>query len=74
MLMRGQRRDAGCMPCQEERSEQLRSLSFLAGVLDGFAMSSLLQLNFSITQIQDFTQCCYAFSLGITVRQLQALS
>ena len=55
---------------QRERSEQLRSLSMVAGVMDGFAMSSLLQLNFSAKNIsyRSPAVCGYSLTLGITVR------
>lgn len=58
---------------QRERSEQLRSLSMVAGVMDGFAMSSLLQLNYSaspdaMVPYDSPASCGYALTLGITVR------
>lgn len=55
---------------QRERSEQLRSLSSVAGVMNGFAMSSLLQLNFDDRAVpyDGPASCGYAFTLGLTAR------
>ena len=62
---------------QRERSEQLRSLSSVAGVMNGFAMSSLLQLNFTmdpssldhgLVPFDSPASCGYAFTLGLTAR------
>ena len=55
---------------QRERSEQLRSLSSVAGVMNGFAMSSLLQLNFDDRSVpyDGPASCGYAFTLGLTAR------
>ncbi|KAK9829265.1 hypothetical protein WJX72_004859 [[Myrmecia] bisecta] len=50
----------------EECSEQLRSLSFLAGILDGFAMSSLLQLPVAASTSRVVING-YSVTLGITV-------
>ena len=67
------------LPVQEERAEQLRSFSFLSGIVAGFAIASFLQLDFHVTsnnpdnpdQPFDPTpqswQLGFAISVGLTV-------
>jgi hypothetical protein len=60
---------ASC-PCrhhQVERVEQLRSFSFLSGLVAGFAVASLLQVNLDPTQISHVYQMGYAITVGLTV-------
>ena len=70
---------------QEERAEQLRSFSFLSGIVAGFAIASFLQLDLHVTSDnsdnpdQPFTatpqswQLGFAISVGLTVRSHSVL-
>lgn len=74
------------IPLQEERAEQLRSFSFLSGIVAGFAIASFLQLDFHVTsdnpdnpdQPFDPTpqswQLGFAISVGLTVRTRSLLA
>ena len=65
---------------QEERAEQLRSFSFLSGIVAGFAIASFLQLDFNVTSdnpkdpnkpldpTPQSWQLGFAISVGLTVR------
>jgi hypothetical protein len=53
---------------QEEHLAQLRGLAFAAGVMDSFAMSSLLQLTFDVSQYKLWHLDAFGLTLGITVR------
>ena len=52
---------------QEERVEQLRSFSFLSGIVAGFAVAALLQLQIVVEQTQDCCQIWFAVSGGLCV-------
>ena len=54
-------------PLQEERVEQLRSFTFLSGVLAGFAVASLLQLSFDVAATDHGIQLWFAISNAIAV-------
>lgn len=56
---------------QEERVEQLRSFSFLSGVVAGFAIAALLQLQIEVEQTEQCCQIWFATSAGICVRPWQ---
>ena len=51
--------------------EQLRSFSFLSGVVAGFAVAALLQLDFDVTETPHGLQLWFATSAGITVSNLR---
>ena len=53
---------------QEERVEQLRSFSFLSGILAGFAVASLLQLQFDVRSTGRGLQLWFAVSNALSVR------
>ena len=67
---------------QEERAEQLRSFSFLSGIVAGFAIASFLQLDLHVTSenpanpLKPFDptpqswQLGFAISVGLTVRNM----
>jgi len=46
--------------------EQLRSFAFLSGVLAGFAVASLLQLDFGVEVTKKSYQIWFALSAGLT--------
>ena len=52
---------------QEERAEQLRSLSFLAGILLSFGMAALYQLVFSVPSASRGLMLIYALTIALTV-------
>ena len=56
-----------CVCVQNERAEQLRSLSFLAGILLSFSMAALYQLNFTVAAFPDALNIMYALTVGLTV-------
>ena len=59
------------MSCrQEERVEQLRSFSFLSGVVAGFAVAALLQLEVDVTQTSQSFQIWFSVSAGLCVSVL----
>ena len=72
--------DCFSLPVQEERAEQLRSFSFLSGIVAGFAIASFLQLDFNVTSdnpkdprkpldpTPQSWQLGFAISVGLTVR------
>ena len=53
---------------QNERAEQLRSLSFLAGILLSFGMAALYQLVFEPDSFAAGTKIFYALTVALTVR------
>jgi len=53
---------------QEERAEQLRSLSFLAGILLSFGMAALYQLVFTVPAASRGLMIVYALTIALTVR------
>ena len=63
-------RSTATVPWQEERVEQLRSFSFLSGIVAGFAVASLLQLSFDPLRVPQGIQIWFAVSTGATVRPL----
>ena len=52
--------------------EQLRSFSFLSGVVAGFAVAALLQLDFDVAETPHGLQLWFATSAGITVSNLRS--
>ena len=60
-------RDKRFTPLQEERVEQLRSFTFLSGVLAGFSVASLLQLSFNVAATDHGIQLWFAISNAIAV-------
>lgn len=55
---------------QEERVEQLRSFSFLSGVVAGFAVAALLQLQVDVNQTPQSFQMWFSISAGLCVSPL----
>ena len=62
------------MLCQEERVEQLRSFSFLSGVVAGFAVAALLQLQVDVNQTSQSFQMWFSISAGLCVSFLSLIS
>lgn len=58
---------------QNERAEQLRSLSFLAGILLSFGMAALYQLVFEPDSFAAGTKIFYAVTIALTVSLYSAL-
>ena len=58
---------------QNERAEQLRSLSFLAGILLSFGMAALYQLVFEPDSFAAGTKIFYAVTIALTVSLFSAL-
>lgn len=52
---------------QNERAEQLRSLSFLAGILLSFGMAALYQLVFEVDAYNAGSKIFYALTIALTV-------
>ena len=52
---------------QNERAEQLRSLSFLAGILLSFGMAALYQLVFEVDSFAPRSKIFYGLTIALTV-------
>ena len=53
---------------QNERAEQLRSLSFLAGILLSFSMAALYQLIFEDDAFDGGPKIIYSLTIALSVR------
>ena len=57
-----------CTWIQEEKAEQVRSLSFLAGILLSFGMAALYQLVYSVAPNFNGIKMLYSLTIALTVR------
>lgn len=55
---------------QNNKAEQLRDTSFLAGIMLSFGMAALYQLDFEVTQYPGVLDILYALTVALTVRLL----